>query len=155
MARLRRHPEPADPYEYALETLELAASARLRRDAATARLTGSASPRDLASAHSAWRAVARCAATFGQGVAGLVNALDPSVVALGGLAIPLHATAADEVMSAYLSGLMAFRRREPPALRPSVVGRDGPLVGAADIAWDLLLTESGLIEWDRLTRASS
>ena len=142
MARHRRHPEPADPYAYAVETLALAASAR--PDSGRA-----------ASVRSAARAVTLCASTFGRGVAGLVNALDPSVVALGGLAVPLNAAAPEEVSAAYMAGLMAFRRREPPALRPAVVGPQGPLVGAADVGWDVLLTEAGLIEWERLVRPGS
>ncbi len=147
MARHRRHPEPADPYSYAVETLALAASARPGSDSHNAASS--------ATARSAARAVARCAATFGHGVAGLVNALDPSVVALGGLAAPLYAAAPDEVSGAYIAGLMEFRRREPPALRPAVVGPRGPLVGAADVGWDLLLTEAELIQWERLSRLKS
>ncbi len=152
MARHRRHPQPADPYAYAVETLALAASAGAISDGHGTAWSASARS---ASARSASRAVARCAATFGHGVGGLVNALDPSVVALGGLAAPLYATAPDEVSAAYLAGLMTFRRREPPALRAAVVGPHGPLIGAADVGWDLLLTEARLIEWERLVRLTS
>lgn len=129
MARHRRRPAPADPYAYAVQTLE-------------------AAPSNAGAA----RAVSLCAASFGRGVAGLVNALDPSEVALGGMATPLLATAPGAVTSAYLGGLMTWRRQQPPALRPSVLGPQGPLVGAAEVGLDAVVSEAGLLAWERSVR---
>jgi predicted NBD/HSP70 family sugar kinase len=67
--------------------------------------------RDSAAARAA---VTATATALGAGIAGLVNLHDPDVVTLGGLAGPLRAGAPAEFTSAYLAGLMAFRRAEPP-----------------------------------------
>jgi predicted NBD/HSP70 family sugar kinase len=124
MARHRGDPPPTDPWSYAAATLAEAAG-------------------DPAAAE----AVERCALAFGRGLAGLVNALDPDMVSLGGFAGPLREAAGAALTSAYTSGLMSFRRSAPPPLRPAVLGADGPLIGAAEIAFDAFLTERGLTEW--------
>ena len=122
MARYRRRPQPADPWTYAADTI------------------ASADP-------GARRAVERCAIALGRGTAGLVNALDPDAVRLGGLAAPMYEAAGEALRQAYRSGLMAFRRAAPPPLSPATVGADGPLLGAADVAFDEVLTEAGLAAW--------
>jgi predicted NBD/HSP70 family sugar kinase len=93
------------------------------------------------------RAVSACAAALGRGTAGLVNALDPDVVTLGGLAVPLHESSPRSFERAYTAGLMTFRRRRPPAVRHAFHGEDGILQGAAEVGLDVILTEAGLAAW--------
>lgn len=86
------------------------------------------------------------AASLGRGAAGLVNALDPALVTLGGLAARLLAADPETVHEAYLRGLMSFRRVSPPVLVVAPLGDDAPLVGAAEEVWDRLwprMRESG------------
>ncbi|MGE3284497.1 MAG: ROK family protein [Pseudonocardia sp.] len=92
-------------------------------------------------------AVAVVATALGAGVAGLVNALDPEVVTLGGLAVPLRAGAPTAFATAFTQGLMAFRRPTPPPVRDAALGGDGALHGAATTALDALLTEEMLDAW--------
>jgi predicted NBD/HSP70 family sugar kinase len=92
-------------------------------------------------------AVAECAAVLGRGAAGLVNALDPEVVCLGGLAPELRRVAEESFAESYGAGLMGFRREEPPPLMPSALGPDAPLLGAAEAAFDMILTENGIASW--------
>jgi predicted NBD/HSP70 family sugar kinase len=125
MARHRGQHPPTDPWSYAAGTL---AEAR-------------------AGDPEAGRAVRRCATALGRGVAGLVNALDPDLVTLGGFAAPLLDQAAECLSASYTAGLMAFRRPVPPPLRPASLGARGPLIGAAEVAFDAVLTERGLTEW--------
>jgi predicted NBD/HSP70 family sugar kinase len=95
------------------------------------------------------RAARDAKARLGGGIAGLVNALDPDVVSLGGLAIPIRVTQARSFRDAYRSGLMKFRRRAPPPVRTAVYGEDGALRGAAEVGLDEILTEDGLDSWAR------
>jgi len=92
-------------------------------------------------------AVRRIAAALGAGTAGLVNALDPDVVTLGGLAIPIRDAADEAFGTAYRSGLMTFRRDRPPPVHAAAHGDDGALHGAAEIGLDHILTEAGLTAW--------
>jgi predicted NBD/HSP70 family sugar kinase len=92
-------------------------------------------------------ALARTATSLGAGVAGLVNALDPEVVTLGGLAEPLRAAAPDEFAAAFADGLMTFRRTSPPGVVPAAFGEDGALHGAAATALDQVVSEPGLAAW--------
>ncbi|MCO5971722.1 ROK family protein [Actinoallomurus soli] len=96
----------------------------------------------------------RCAAAldevaraFGAGTAALVNALDPQRVTLSGLGVRLHEEAADTFQAAYETGLMAFRRDEPPPVLPAALGGDATLVGASELAFDAFLTPEGLTAW--------
>ena len=73
------------------------------------------------------------------GYAGLVNGLDPHLVVVGGFGLHI---AADEVTAAYHDGLMAFRAIPPPPIVPARLGPDAPLLGAADEAFALLLTDA-------------
>lgn len=95
----------------------------------------------------AQRAVSAVATALGAGIAGLVNAHDPDIVTLGGLAGPLRAAAAADFAAAYTGGLMNFRRSLPPPVLPAVHGDDGALHGAAAAALDHVLTQSGLTAW--------
>ena len=125
MARLLREPAPENARTYARAVLARSATEPAAR-----------------------RAVDRCAAAFGAGAAGLVNALDPDVVTLGGLAPALREAAPDAFGAAFTGGLMAFRRARPPEVRTALHGEDGPLHGAAEVGLDLLLTEAGLSAWE-------
>ncbi|GAA2207606.1 ROK family transcriptional regulator [Nonomuraea monospora] len=95
-------------------------------------------------------AVGRAASALGGGVAGLINALDPAVVTLGGLAGSLRDAAGPQFAAALTDGLMRFRRPDPPPVLPAALGRDGALHGAAVIGLDHLLTEEGLTAWAAL-----
>jgi predicted NBD/HSP70 family sugar kinase len=110
---------PADPRTYALRVLA-------RADAGE---------------EAAVRAVARVAAALGRGVAGLVNAHDPAVVVLGGLAPRFRGSAFDE---AYRCGLMAYRRADPTPVRDAVHGDDAALYGAVALALDEATSAEGL-----------
>lgn len=84
---------------------------------------------------------------LGYGIAGLVNAHDPDVVTIGGLAIPLRAAAEDTFTEAYLSGLMTFHRGAPPPVLQATHQPDGPLRGAAALALDHLTSEPAIASW--------
>jgi predicted NBD/HSP70 family sugar kinase len=116
---------PPDPRAYALAVLERAAGDDER----------------------AARAVRRVAAALAGGIAGLVNAHDPDVVTLGGLAARIRQAASEPFERAYLDGLMAFHRANPVPLRPAALGEDGALLGAAAAGLDAVLTERGLTAW--------
>jgi predicted NBD/HSP70 family sugar kinase len=92
-------------------------------------------------------AVTRVVSALGYGIAGLVNAHDPDVVTVGGLAIPLRAAAADTFTEAYESGLMAFHRGSPPPVLAATHQPDGPLRGAAALALDQLTSEPAIAAW--------
>lgn len=124
MARYRGDPPPRDPRSYAGTTIGLAAG---DPDAAAA--------------------VERCATALGRGIAGLVNALDPDSVVLGGLAGPVRRLAEPALTASYTTGLMAFRRAAPPPLRTAVLGDRASILGAADVAFDVFLTDAGLTDW--------
>jgi predicted NBD/HSP70 family sugar kinase len=128
LARHLGDPPPPDPRTYATAVLD-------RTDPA------------------ARAAVERAAENLGRGIAGLVNALDPEVVTLGGLAAPLRAAAGPAFTSAFTDGLMTFRRAAPPPLRPAALGDDAALHGAAATALDAVLTEESLSTWARLRGA--
>ena len=91
--------------------------------------------------------VRAAAVAIGRGVAGLVNGLDPHLVVVGGFGPELLHIADDEVTAAYHDGLMAFRAIQPPPIVPARLGSDAPLLGAADEAFALLLTDEGLQAW--------
>ena len=122
LARHLKQPTPDDPVAYTEEVL--------RRTDRGARA-----------------AVTRVVAALGYGIAGLVNAHDPDVVTIGGLAIPLRAAAEDTFTQAYESGLMTFHRGSPPPVLAAAHQPDGPLRGAAALALDQLTTEPAIAAW--------
>ncbi len=85
------------------------------RVALAARVIGAASVGDQRSG----QAVCTVAAALGRGAGALVNAHDPDVVGLSGLARDIYETAPAVVRARYLAALMRFRRAAPPALVPS------------------------------------
>lgn len=124
MARHEGAPPPRDPRSYAAATIE-----RAQTDPPAA------------------QALQQCARALGAGAAGLVNALDPDLVTLGGLAARLHTASREPMIHAYRASLMRFRRHAPPPLRPAELGSDGPLTGAAEAGLDHLVTPQSLAEW--------
>ncbi|WP_433476935.1 ROK family transcriptional regulator [Spirillospora sp. CA-142024] len=124
MARALGRPAPRDPRTAAEQIIAAAASAPASRTA-----------------------VAAAAHALGRGMGALVNALDPDVVTLSGLAPALAERAPVALESGYTAALMRYRRSAPPPVRPSTLGAQGPLTGAADAAFDVLLTEDGLDAW--------
>lgn len=116
LARLLNDTPPADSVTYAGRVLDrVVAGDELARDA-----------------------VRTVAANFGRGVAGLVNALDPDVVTVSGLAPRILALASAEVQRSYVAGLMEFRRNAPTDVIAAGLGEAGPLIGAAEQVWLLL-----------------
>jgi predicted NBD/HSP70 family sugar kinase len=122
LARALGEPAPRDPAAYLL-------AASRRGDARTRRALG------------------RVAGALGRGTAGLVNALDPQLVTFGGSAAVLLEVAPEAVRSAYLDGLMAFRRPSPVPLVAARLGPDGPLIGAVEVAFARVLAPEGLSAW--------
>ncbi|GAA1163129.1 ROK family transcriptional regulator [Kribbella jejuensis] len=122
LARHLKQPTPDDPVAYAEEVLQ-------RTDRA------------------ARSAITRVVTALGHGIAGLVNAHDPDVVTVGGLAIPLRAAAEDTFQEAYESGLMTFHRGSPPPVLAATHQLDGPLRGAAALALDQLTSEPAIAAW--------
>jgi len=97
----------------------------------------------------ALRAVEATGRVLGAGTAGLVNALDPEVVTLGGLAASMLEVAPRAFSAAYLGGLMSFRRAAPPEVRRAAFPEDGALRGAAEVGLDAVLAEPQLDGWAR------
>jgi predicted NBD/HSP70 family sugar kinase len=93
------------------------------------------------------RALARVAEALGRGIGALVNAQDPEVVGLSGLAAEVYEAAPGAVQAGYLATLMRFRRSAPPALLPSRLGDLGVLTGASELVFDAFLTPRGLGAW--------
>jgi predicted NBD/HSP70 family sugar kinase len=93
------------------------------------------------------RALTQVAAALGRGIGALVNAQDPEVVGLSGLAAEVYEAAPAAVRTAYLAALMRFRRSQPPALLPSTLGDLGALTGASELVFDAFLTPRGLGTW--------
>jgi predicted NBD/HSP70 family sugar kinase len=118
---------------------------------ALARLLGAPAPRDsvtytaqvlarAAGGHAAEAAaVAEVTRQLGRGLAGLVNALDPDLVTLGGLAAGLAAAAPSALADSYRDGLMSFRRDPATPVVAAELGDAGPRVGAAEQVWTRLL----------------
>ncbi|MBO3731328.1 ROK family protein [Glycomyces niveus] len=80
------------------------------------------------------------AAALGRGLGALANALDPEAISLSGLGVDLIRLRRSLIEASCAEFLMAFRRDEPPRIVPGTVGDAGPLTGAAEIAWDAILT---------------
>jgi predicted NBD/HSP70 family sugar kinase len=92
-------------------------------------------------------AVAECSTSLGRGAAGLANVLDPEVIAFGGLAPEVRRAAPEPFAAAFEAGLMGFRRDDPPTLIASALGPDAFLLGAAEAAFDVVLTEQSIGDW--------
>jgi predicted NBD/HSP70 family sugar kinase len=93
------------------------------------------------------QALTQVAGALGRGIGALVNAQDPEVVGLSGLAAAVFGAAPAAVQAAYLGTLMRFRRPQAPALLPSTLGELGVLTGASELVFDAFLTPRGLAAW--------
>jgi predicted NBD/HSP70 family sugar kinase len=156
LARLLGAPEPRDPVTYARRVIATAARAlgspRARQDlaglpppartSASPYSSGESGPEiDPAAATEAVRTVG---GALGRGLAGLVNALDPDLVTLGGIGVDLLDAVPGAVMAAYRDGLMLIHRESPPPVLPAALPDDeGPVAGAAEEAWSALLPRLG------------
>ena len=128
LARALHQPEPADDeVSYIRRVL---AAARARQPAAA-------------------EAIQAAGRAFGRGAAGLVNALDPHLITVGGLGREFLDVAGAHVTAAYHDGLMAFRTLPPPPLVPARLRDDGPLRGAAEQCFGRVLSDDGVQAWTR------
>lgn len=93
------------------------------------------------------QAVAANARALGRGIAALVNAHDPEVVVLSGLAADLYERVAPVLTGAVEDGLMTIRRDRPPLIAPSAMPWRGSLLGAMESVFDAFLTPEGLATW--------
>ncbi|MGA2926718.1 MAG: ROK family transcriptional regulator [Solirubrobacteraceae bacterium] len=87
------------------------------------------------------RIVEHAAAGLGRGIAGLVNALDPEIVTVGGLAREIAQIAGDRLDRAYREGLMAAIAAHPPPIVSCTLRERAPLFGAAEQAFDVILQD--------------
>lgn len=95
------------------------------------------------------RAARGAARALGRGVAALVNAHDPELVCLTGLAPTLRAVAPEACHDAYRRGLMRGRAASPPPLVEGRLGDRAATVGAAEQAFDRLLADPDLERWNQ------
>ncbi|MCC3762039.1 ROK family transcriptional regulator [Glycomyces sp. TRM65418] len=86
------------------------------------------------------------AAALGRGLGALANALDPEAISLSGMGVDLIRLRRPLIEAQCAEGLMAFRRDEPPTIMAGTVGEQGPLRGAAEMAWDAILDPDRLRE---------
>lgn len=77
---------------------------------------------------------------LGFGLAGIINAFDPDVVVMGGLFARLHPYVAG-ALEAELDQRVFDVVRQQVDVVPSGLGFDGPLLGAAEWAWEQVLTD--------------
>lgn len=150
LARLLGDQPPRDPVSYARRVIATATRAlpsqRARQDLAglppptSAYSSGESGPAiEPAAAADAVRTIGTA---LGRGIAGLVNALDPDLVTLGGLGVDLLAAVPEAIDTAYRSGLMLIHRAAPPPVVAAALPDDeGPIAGAAEEAWSALLPQ--------------
>jgi len=93
------------------------------------------------------RVLRRSARNLGEGIAALVNALDPELVCLGGLAPAMRGAAPEPFQTGCQSGLMSSRAASPPPIVDSRLGGDAALVGAGELGFDVLLGDPELESW--------
>jgi predicted NBD/HSP70 family sugar kinase len=93
------------------------------------------------------RVLSELAGDLGRGAAGLVNGLDPDIVTLGGLAVPLREAAPDAFRQAFDAGLMNVHRADAPTVATGRAGEDAVLVGVALTALDQVLDARRLARW--------
>ncbi|HET9102879.1 MAG TPA: ROK family transcriptional regulator [Solirubrobacteraceae bacterium] len=93
------------------------------------------------------RVLRRAASTLGVGTAALVNALDPELVCLGGLAPRLRAGGPEQLQESYRRGLMSSRAADPPPIIDGRLGADAVVIGAAEAGFEALFDDPGLLAW--------
>ncbi|WP_103341471.1 ROK family transcriptional regulator [Amycolatopsis sp. CA-126428] len=94
------------------------------------------------------------AVDLGRGLAGLINALDPDLITLGGLAAHLRDAATDEFDRAVHDGLMIVHRDPPPRIVTALSGADAALIGVGLSAFDRVLDAEMLARWASRTPVS-
>jgi glucokinase len=72
---------------------------------------------------------------LGEGIAGLVNILDPDVVVVGGGVIDAGELLLEPARRAFVEAVEGPEHRPKVPLVPAVMGNDAGAVGAADLAW--------------------
>jgi predicted NBD/HSP70 family sugar kinase len=102
---------------------------------------------DLRPSEAARRVREDLAVDLGHGTAGLVNALDPDLITLGGLAGQLRAAFPDGFDEAVRTGLMDVHRDPGPRIVDAGAGNDASLVGAGLSVFDRVLDAAKLAEW--------
>ncbi|HEY4228486.1 MAG TPA: ROK family transcriptional regulator [Candidatus Limnocylindrales bacterium] len=88
----------------------------------------------------ALEALDRVGRSLGQGMAGLVNILNPRVVVLGGLFSRIHPFIADR-LEAQLDRFALAAPRSLVRIAPAALGVDAPLLGAAELAFEPFLAD--------------
>jgi predicted NBD/HSP70 family sugar kinase len=89
---------------------------------------------------------------LGFGLAGLVNVFNPQVVVLGGLFGRIHPFVGDTLRTE-LERLALPQSREVVRVVPASLGVDAPLLGAAELAFEPLLTDPAM--WIRPAAATA
>ena len=72
---------------------------------------------------------------LGEGIAGLVNILDPDMVVVGGGVIEAGELILEPARRAFLDSVEAPEHRPEVPLVAAMMGNDAGAVGAADLAW--------------------
>jgi predicted NBD/HSP70 family sugar kinase len=85
------------------------------------------------------RALERQGYWLGVGLAGLVNVFDPDIVVLGGMFRRVHGQVIDALRASLETRVVAAV--DGIAIVPSALGSDVALLGAAELAFDPLLTD--------------
>ncbi|HEX6330680.1 MAG TPA: ROK family protein [Actinomycetota bacterium] len=75
---------------------------------------------------------------LGEGIAGLVNVLDPQIVVVGGGAIRAGDLLLEPARAAFQSSVEGFHHRPPVPIVAAVLGNDAGAVGAASLALEEL-----------------
>jgi glucokinase len=84
------------------------------------------------------RVVAQVGRRLGEGIAGLVNVLDPEIVVVGGGAVKAGDLLLEPAREAYAEAVQAPEHRPPVPLVPAALGNDAGAVGAAALALEEL-----------------
>lgn len=87
------------------------------------------------------------AADLGRGIAGLINALDPAMVTLGGLANLVRFASVGAFYDAVNTGLMTAHRARPPQIVEAIAGDDATLIGMGLSVFDRVLDAELLARW--------
>jgi glucokinase len=80
------------------------------------------------------RILAEVGRRLGEGIAGLVNILDPDLVVVGGGAIEAGTLLLDPARRAFVDSVEASEHRPEVPIVPAALGNDAGAVGAADLA---------------------
>jgi glucokinase len=81
------------------------------------------------------RILAEVGRRLGEGIAGLVNILDPDMVVIGGGVIEAGELILEPARRSFVDSVEAPEHRPEVPLVPAMMGNDAGAVGAADLAW--------------------